>query len=105
MSYRLIDANALAANCKQVNDMPCIYADLPNGLDGGFYDMTGQGSKSRWAELFGTPERAANVVLALQICPCVKDECAFCPACDVCFEHYKGGRTIYEMAEWLRGGA
>lgn len=28
MSYRLIDANALAANYKQVNDMPCIYADF-----------------------------------------------------------------------------
>lgn len=39
MSYRLIDANALAANYKQVNDMPCIYADLPNGLDGGYYDL------------------------------------------------------------------
>ena len=61
--------------------------------------------KSRWFELFGTPERAANVILALQICPCVKDECASCPACDVCFEHYKGGRTVYEMAEWLRGDA
>lgn len=55
--------------------------------------------------LFGTPERAANVILALQICPCTKDECVFCPACDVCFEHYKGGRTVYEMAEWLRGDA
>ena len=39
MSYRLIDANALAANCKEVNDMPCIYADLPNGLDDGYYDL------------------------------------------------------------------
>lgn len=61
--------------------------------------------ESRYERLFGTPERAANVILALQICPCVKDECAFCPACDVCFEHYKGGRTVYEMAEWLRGEA
>ena len=40
MSYRLIDANALAMSCKEVNDMPCIYADLPNGLDGGHYVMT-----------------------------------------------------------------
>lgn len=39
MSYRLIDANALAMSCKEVNDMPCIYADLPNGLDGGYYDL------------------------------------------------------------------
>ena len=40
MSYRLINANALAMSCKEVNDMPCIYADLPNGLDGGHYTMT-----------------------------------------------------------------
>jgi hypothetical protein len=59
--------------------------------------------ETRWHELFGTPERAANVILALQICPCGKDECVFCPAHDVCFEHYKDGRTVYEMAEWLRG--
>ena len=61
--------------------------------------------KNRWFELFGTPERAANVILALQICPYTKDECVFCPAHDVCFEHYKGGRTVYEMAEWMRGDA
>lgn len=39
MSYRLIDANALAMDYKEVNDMPCIYADLPNGLDDGYYDL------------------------------------------------------------------
>ena len=61
---------------------------------------------TRWHELFGTPERAANTVLALQICPMSTDECKeFCPAHDVCFEFYKDGRTVYEMAEWLRGDA
>lgn len=61
---------------------------------------------TRWHELFGTPERAANTILALQICPVSKDECeGFCPAHDVCFEFYKDGRTVYEMAEWLRGNA
>lgn len=48
MSYRLIDANAIAAIATlrpEVNYMsyiyaqPCIYADLPSGLDGGHYDM------------------------------------------------------------------
>lgn len=39
MSYRLIDANAIAALWPEVNDMPCIYADLSSGLDGGHYDM------------------------------------------------------------------
>ena len=37
MSYRLIDANKLAIKYSEVNDMPCIYADLPNGLDDGHY--------------------------------------------------------------------
>ena len=39
MSYRLIDANAIAVLWPESNDMPCIYADLPSGLDGGHYDM------------------------------------------------------------------
>lgn len=60
---------------------------------------------TRWHELFGTPERAANTVLALQVCPMSKDECEECPAYDVCFEYYKDGRTVYEMAKWLRGYA
>ena len=60
---------------------------------------------TRWYELFGTPERAANTVLALQICPMSKDECEECPAYDVCFAYYKDGRTVYEMAKWLRGDA
>ena len=34
MSYRLVDSNDLAIKYPEVNDMSCIYADLPNGLDG-----------------------------------------------------------------------
>ena len=37
MSYRLISANRLANKYPEVNDMDCIYADLPNGLDNKFY--------------------------------------------------------------------
>ena len=63
-------------------------------------------SETNYERLFGTPERAANTILALQICPMSKDECEeFCPAHDVCFEFYKDGRTVYEMVEWLRGDA
>ena len=36
MSYRLIDSNAIANKYPEVNDMPCVYADLQNGLDGSF---------------------------------------------------------------------
>ena len=39
MSYRLVDSNKLAIKYPEVNDMPCIYADLPNGLDNGYYDL------------------------------------------------------------------
>lgn len=39
MSYRLIDSNELAEKYPEVNDMPCMYADLPNGLDGKHYDV------------------------------------------------------------------
>lgn len=39
MSYRLIDANAIATAHPKVNDMPCIYADLPDGLDWRLYDL------------------------------------------------------------------
>ena len=48
MSYRLIDSNALAMSCAEVNDLPCIYADLPNGLDGGHYTMTDGGGECEW---------------------------------------------------------
>ena len=41
MSYRLIDANAIAVQCPEVNDMPCIYADLDVGLDGRHHDLRG----------------------------------------------------------------
>ena len=37
MSYRLVDANELALVIPEVNMMPCIYADLPNGMDGKHY--------------------------------------------------------------------
>ncbi len=37
MSYRLIDSNALALKYPEVNDMPCIFADLPDGLDNKYY--------------------------------------------------------------------
>ena len=43
MSYRLISANDISTQYPEVNDMPCIYADLPRGIDGGYYDMRESG--------------------------------------------------------------
>lgn len=43
MSYRLIDSNNSEflkdgfITQDTANEMPCIYADLPNGMDGGMY--------------------------------------------------------------------
>ena len=56
-------------------------------------------SHSRWARLFGTPERAARTVLSLDYC-C--EDCDKCPAFEICGLHSKFGRTVYEMTEWLR---
>lgn len=39
MSYRLVNANDLAEKYPEVNDMNCIYADLPNGLDNHHYKI------------------------------------------------------------------
>ena len=37
MSYRLIDANTIQIEYPKVNELPCIYVDLPNGLDNSYH--------------------------------------------------------------------
>lgn len=37
MSYRLIDSNEIAIKYSEVNEMDCIYVDLPNGLDNEYH--------------------------------------------------------------------
>ena len=53
MSYRLIDANDLNGKIseedyKVVLNAPCIYADLPKGLDGRYYGLTKREKKQEW---------------------------------------------------------
>lgn len=57
---------------------------------------------SRWHELFGTPERAARVIVALNHCRVVCcEECAARGAC-----RYDGCGDDYDaLLEWLRGDA
>ena len=48
MSYRLIDSNAIAIKHPEVNEMPCVFADLPDGLHGQFIDTQPERKKGRW---------------------------------------------------------
>lgn len=57
---------------------------------------------SNYMRLFGTPERAARTVLSLDYC-C--ENCDECSAFEICGLHSEFGRTIFEMTEWLKGGA
>ena len=43
MSYRLIDANAIQIEFPKVNELPCIYVDLPNGLDNSYHFISTDG--------------------------------------------------------------
>ena len=105
MSYRLIDANMLTMYAN-ADDAPCIYADLPNGLDGNHYIMEQPESnrESRWFELFGTPEKAArtlhhNGTLVCREC-LIREECAKTPEDSDCMI-----MRYDALLEWLRGDA
>ena len=53
MSYRLINANNITFNsdgfitAENIEKMPCIYADLPNGMDGQHYVLEQQSMLDR----------------------------------------------------------
>lgn len=48
MSYRLIDSNAIAFKYPEVNEMPCVFADLPDGMNGQFIDAQPERKKGEW---------------------------------------------------------
>ncbi len=48
MSYRLIDSNAIAIKYPEVNEMPCVFANLPDGLNGQFIDAQPMRKKGKW---------------------------------------------------------
>ena len=37
MSYRLVDANTIQIEYPKVNELPCIFVDLPNGLNNKYH--------------------------------------------------------------------
>lgn len=55
---------------------------------------------TRWAQLFGTPERAAATVAGM---PCGARPCSECPVFEPCDGYKLDGGVV--LAEWLRGDA
>lgn len=49
MSYRLVNANELAMKYPEVNEMDCIYVDLPNGLDNKHHLLANSSDKTEYA--------------------------------------------------------
>lgn len=65
------------------------------------------GRKSRWHELFGTPERAAET-MALQCFGATSEACDTCVfrECDGKLRNSGAYPTVYDaLLEWLRGDA
>ena len=58
---------------------------------------------SRYSELFGTPEKAARTVAALNDCHI--DGCDDCAAVDACIIGFDGADDYNALLEWLRGDA
>lgn len=69
---------------------------------------TRAGEGTRWHELFGTPERAAQTIIGKQLAYDLLDQCDECPnQTDECFE--PSGKCAMDdygsLLEWLRGDA
>lgn len=63
MSYRLIDSNAIAIKYPEVNEMPCVYANLPDGMNGQFIDAQIERKKGKWIPCSeGLPEDGVYLV-------------------------------------------
>lgn len=59
MSYRLIDSNAIAIKYPEVNEMPCVFADLPDGMHGQFINTQLEQKKGKWIKI---PEFCGDAV-------------------------------------------
>lgn len=59
-------------------------------------ELCGSVDRSRWHELFGTPERAARTIREIR---CASAACEGCPFYEAC------GHGKAELLEWLKGGA
>lgn len=57
MSYRLIDSNAIAIKYPEVNEMPCVFANLPDGMNGQFINVQPEVLACGNGELVAKPEQ------------------------------------------------
>lgn len=89
MSYRLVDANELASKYPEVNDMPCVYADLTYGLDGRHHDM-----RRIWSVI------AENTKLRQLVWDLWTATCTYDLGCHGC-SHYKKHWDKTEECEFL----
>ena len=60
MSYRLIDSNAIAIKYPEVNEMPCVFANLPDGIHGQFIDAQPEIIRCRECKYNDMPPTAGN---------------------------------------------
>jgi hypothetical protein len=82
MSYRLISSNDIAIKYPEVNDMPCIYADLPNGMDGEHYVLEQEPKTGHWEWLTENKYRCSNCNHETRVDECFgKPMYDFCPFC------------------------
>lgn len=76
MSYRLIDANNIAFNsdgfitAENIVKMPCIYADLPNGMDGEHYVLEQEPKIGHWINIGSEGEIDGQIVQSFSCSEC-----------------------------------
>ena len=96
MSYRLVNSNEIAIKYPEVNEMDCIYVDLPNGLDNEYHRIDAEPVKHGWWEVVyydNVPTLAYcnRCDQVLQITRETEKMPNYCPNC--------GARMVHEVKE------
>ena len=92
MSYKLIDANNIAFNsdgfitAENIVKMPCIYADLPNGMDGEHYVLEQEPKTGHWIEHPEIETSTPEYLMFYECSECGDKQC-FCKS-DIHKKHF-----------------